>query len=85
MGVPDVVWERSTRRVLTLEDVTAIKITDSEALRAAGIDPAQVAPVFASVMFDQMFTNGFFHADPAPRQYLCHAGQPIRPQSAPGS
>ena len=66
VSVPDVVWERSTRRVLTLEDVTAIKITDSEALRAAGIDPAQVAPVFASVMFDQMFTNGFFHADPHP-------------------
>jgi predicted unusual protein kinase regulating ubiquinone biosynthesis (AarF/ABC1/UbiB family) len=64
--VPDVVWERSTRRVLTLEDVTAIKITDSGALLAAGIDPAQVAPVFASVMFDQMFTNGFFHADPHP-------------------
>ncbi|MDN4642635.1 ABC1 kinase family protein [Arthrobacter sp. PsM3] len=66
VGVPDVVWERTTRRVLTLEDVTAIKITDAEALRAAGIDPAQVAPVFASVMFDQMFTNGFFHADPHP-------------------
>ncbi|MET3949513.1 AarF/UbiB family protein [Arthrobacter sp. UYEF36] len=66
VGVPDVVWERSTRRVLTLEDVTAIKITDAEALLAAGIDPAQVAPVFASVMFDQMFTNGFFHADPHP-------------------
>lgn len=64
--VPDVVWERSTRRVLALEDVTAIKITDSEALRAAGIDPALVAPVFASVMFDQLFANGFFHADPHP-------------------
>ncbi|CAI3793505.1 ABC1 kinase family protein [Pseudarthrobacter sp. MM222] len=64
--VPDVVWERTTRRVLTLEDVTAIKITDSKALLAAGIDPAQVAPVFAAVMFDQMFMNGFFHADPHP-------------------
>jgi predicted unusual protein kinase regulating ubiquinone biosynthesis (AarF/ABC1/UbiB family) len=66
VGVPDVVWERSTRRALTLEDVTAIKITDLAALLAAGIDPAQVAPVFASVMFDQLFTNGFFHADPHP-------------------
>ncbi|WP_233563702.1 ABC1 kinase family protein [Cryobacterium tepidiphilum] len=64
--VPAVVWERTTRRVLTLEDVTAIKITDTEALRAAGIDPAQVAPVFAKVMFDQLFTTGFFHADPHP-------------------
>jgi predicted unusual protein kinase regulating ubiquinone biosynthesis (AarF/ABC1/UbiB family) len=64
--VPEIVWERSTRRVLTLEDVTAIKITDLSALLAAGIDPAEVAPVFASVMFDQMFTEGFFHADPHP-------------------
>lgn len=64
--VPAVVWERTTRRVLTLEDVTAIKITDTQALRAAGIDPADVAPVFAEVMFDQLFTAGFFHADPHP-------------------
>lgn len=64
--VPGVVWERTTRRVLTLEDVTAIKITDAESLRMAGIDPAEVAPVFASVMFDQLFTKGFFHADPHP-------------------
>ncbi|PVE19923.1 MULTISPECIES: ABC1 kinase family protein [unclassified Arthrobacter] len=64
--VPAVVWERSTRRVLTLEDVTAIKVNDTAALVAAGIDPARVAPVFASVMFDQMFTNGYFHADPHP-------------------
>ena len=66
VGVPAVVWERTTRRVLTLEEVTAIKITDVEALAAAGIDPAEVAPVFAEVMFDQLFTNGFFHADPHP-------------------
>ncbi|WP_347107997.1 AarF/UbiB family protein [Paenarthrobacter sp. S56] len=66
VAVPGIVWERTTRRVLTLEDVTAIKITDAGALRKAGIDPAQVAPVFASVMFDQLFTNGFFHADPHP-------------------
>ncbi|WP_082698090.1 AarF/UbiB family protein [Arthrobacter sp. EpRS71] len=64
--VPGVVWERTTRRVLTLEDVTAIKITDAESLRMAGINPASVAPVFASVMFDQLFTKGFFHADPHP-------------------
>ena len=66
VAVPGIVWERTTRRVLTLEDVTAIKITDAKVLRAAGIDPAQVAPAFASVMFDQLFTNGFFHADPHP-------------------
>ncbi|WP_342211832.1 ABC1 kinase family protein [Frigoribacterium sp. CFBP 8759] len=66
VSVPDVVWERTTRRVLVLDDVSAIKITDVDALAAAGIDPAEVAPVFAAVMFDQLFTHGFFHADPHP-------------------
>ena len=66
VSVPQLVWERSTRRVLTLQDVTAIKINDVEALRAAGIDPAHVASEFAAVMFDQLFVHGYFHADPHP-------------------
>lgn len=63
---PAVVWERTTRRVLTLSDVTAIKINDRAALAAAGIDPTAVAKGLASAMFDQLFTHGFFHADPHP-------------------
>jgi predicted unusual protein kinase regulating ubiquinone biosynthesis (AarF/ABC1/UbiB family) len=66
VDAPLVAWERTTRRVLTLSDVTAIKINDVDALRAAGIDPADVAHVFAEVMFDQVFTHGFVHADPHP-------------------
>nr|WP_256728936.1 AarF/UbiB family protein [Microbacterium oleivorans] len=66
VAVPEIAWERSTSRVLTLADVTAIKVTDVDALRAAGIDPSEVASVFASVMFDQFFGFGFFHADPHP-------------------
>lgn len=66
VDVPDIVWERTTRRVLTLADVTAIKINDLDGLRAAGIDPNDVATEFAAVMFDQLFVNGYFHADPHP-------------------
>jgi predicted unusual protein kinase regulating ubiquinone biosynthesis (AarF/ABC1/UbiB family) len=66
MSVPELVWERTTRRVLTLQDVTAIKVNDVDALRAAGIDPHEVADEFAKVMFDQLFENGYFHADPHP-------------------
>jgi predicted unusual protein kinase regulating ubiquinone biosynthesis (AarF/ABC1/UbiB family) len=66
VSVPDQVWERTTRRVLTLQDVTAIKINDVEGLRAAGIDPSDVANEFAAVMFDQLFEHGHFHADPHP-------------------
>ena len=66
VAVPELVWERTTRRVLTSQDVTAIKVNDVAALRTAGIDPAEVAAEFAAVMFDQLFVNGFFHADPHP-------------------
>ncbi|MGB3731982.1 ABC1 kinase family protein, partial [Microbacterium sp.] len=66
VAAPAVVWERTTRKVLTLEDVTAIKINDVAALRDAGIDPAEVAAVFGDVMLDQVFTHSFVHADPHP-------------------
>jgi predicted unusual protein kinase regulating ubiquinone biosynthesis (AarF/ABC1/UbiB family) len=66
VSVPELVWERTTRRVLTMQDVSAIKINDVDGLRAAGIDPADVANEFAAVMFDQLFLHGHFHADPHP-------------------
>ncbi|MGV3731883.1 MAG: ABC1 kinase family protein [Microcella sp.] len=66
VGTPTVVWERSARRVLTLSDVTAIKITDVDALLAAGIDPNAVAAELARATFEQIFVAGFFHADPHP-------------------
>ncbi len=66
IATPDVVWERSARRVLTLSDVTAIKISDVDALLKAGIDPNAVAAELARATFQQVFVAGFFHADPHP-------------------
>ena len=66
VSTPDVIWERSARRVLTLQDVSAIKISDVAALDAAGIDPNAVAAELARVTFEQFFVTGFFHADPHP-------------------
>lgn len=64
--VPRVVWNRTTRRVLTLEDVTSIKITDYEAITAAGISRAAVAERLLATYLKQIFEDGFFHADPHP-------------------
>jgi predicted unusual protein kinase regulating ubiquinone biosynthesis (AarF/ABC1/UbiB family) len=64
--VPRVVRSRSTRRVLTLEDVYAIKITDYEAITAAGIDRGAVARRLLDTYLKQIFADGFFHADPHP-------------------
>lgn len=64
--VPRVVWNRSTRRTLTLEDVTAVKITDYDAITAAGISRAAVAERLLATYLKQIFEDGFFHADPHP-------------------
>ena len=64
--VPRVVWTHTTRRVLTLEDVFAIKITDYEAISAAGIDRSEVARQLLDTYLKQIFEDGFFHADPHP-------------------
>jgi predicted unusual protein kinase regulating ubiquinone biosynthesis (AarF/ABC1/UbiB family) len=66
VATPEIVWERSARRVLTLKDVTALKITDVATLDAHGIDPNAVAAELARVTFEQFFVHGFFHADPHP-------------------
>ncbi|MWB97416.1 ABC1 kinase family protein [Agromyces seonyuensis] len=66
VSAPEVAWERTTQRVLTLSDVTAIKIDDRTALESAGIAPPAVATELARIMFDQLFDHGFFHADPHP-------------------
>ncbi len=66
VGTPDIIWERSARRVLTLSDVSAIKISDVDALIAAGLNPNAVAAELARVTFEQFFVTGFFHADPHP-------------------
>jgi predicted unusual protein kinase regulating ubiquinone biosynthesis (AarF/ABC1/UbiB family) len=61
-----VVPELSTLKVLTLEDVYAIKITDYEAITAAGIDRHEVAVRLMDTYLEQIFDDGFFHADPHP-------------------
>jgi predicted unusual protein kinase regulating ubiquinone biosynthesis (AarF/ABC1/UbiB family) len=64
--VPHVFWELTTRRVLTLEDVGGIKITDYKAIDDAGIDRSEVANRLFNTYLKQIFEDGFFHADPHP-------------------
>lgn len=75
VAAPEVVWDRTTLRVLTLADVTAIKITDVAALEAAGIVPDAVAQELARVTFQQIFVGGFFHADPHPGNIFVTPGE----------
>jgi predicted unusual protein kinase regulating ubiquinone biosynthesis (AarF/ABC1/UbiB family) len=64
--IPKIFAETSTRRVLIMENVANIKITDFEAIEAAGIDPKEVASRLFDTYLKQVFIYNFVHADPHP-------------------
>lgn len=64
--VPRVYWRYASPRVLTLEYVPGIKISQYEALEAAGLDRKVLARQGAQAYLLQLLNNGFFHADPHP-------------------
>lgn len=64
--VPRVYWRYTSSRVLTLEYLPGIKISQYEALEAAGIDRKVIARQGAEAYLHQLLNDGFFHADPHP-------------------
>jgi predicted unusual protein kinase regulating ubiquinone biosynthesis (AarF/ABC1/UbiB family) len=64
--VPGIHREWSTRRVLTMELVDGMKVTDLEALRAAGLDPSAVVQDLMRIYTRMILAAGFFQADPHP-------------------
>jgi predicted unusual protein kinase regulating ubiquinone biosynthesis (AarF/ABC1/UbiB family) len=64
--VPRVIWVKTTKRVLVLEDVYAIKITNYREIKEAGVPLTEVALRLFSSYMEQIFVKEFFHADPHP-------------------
>ena len=64
--VPAVDWQRTGRRVMTVERVVGIPIDEREALIEAGHDPEAIITLAAQSFFNQVFRDGFFHADMHP-------------------
>jgi len=64
--IPKVYWELTTDRILTMEYIDGIKISNIDELEAAGLDRKQIAVNGAQAILKQIFEYGFFHADPHP-------------------
>jgi len=75
--IPKVYWDYTTRRVLTLERISGIKIDDIAALDAAGVDRHRVAKNAARMMIKEVLEDGFFHADPHPGNFFVMDGAVI--------
>jgi ubiquinone biosynthesis protein len=68
--VPEVFWETTTGRILTLSRLTGVKIDDLKTLDARGIDRRLVAEREARMVMLMVFRDGFFHADPHPGNFF---------------
>jgi ubiquinone biosynthesis protein len=64
--IPAVYRAFSTTRVLTMEYVEGIKISQADAIETAGMDKHLLTVRGADLILTQVFLNGFFHADPHP-------------------
>src|SRR4030067_863032 len=61
--IPDVYWEFTSNRVLTLERIKGIKIDNLEELKNEGIDPARIAHILGETFLRMVMVEGFFHGD----------------------
>ncbi|HKD67049.1 MAG TPA: AarF/UbiB family protein [Candidatus Binataceae bacterium] len=69
--VPKVYWEFTSRRVLTMEFMEGLKITE---LEGTGINRHDVAQKLVEVYCEQILRDGFFQADPHPGNILVQPG-----------
>jgi ubiquinone biosynthesis protein len=68
--VPQVYWDLTSRRVITLEYLDGIQFNEPDRLRQAGYDLKSVVQVAIEAYLKQIFVDGFFHADPHPANIM---------------
>ena len=62
-NVPAVDWDRTARRVLTLERIRGLKVDEAERIDALGFNRDEILAKASASFFNQVFRDGFFHAD----------------------
>lgn len=67
---PDIKWSATRRRLLTMEWIDGVKLTDKQAMSSAGLDVVDFVTVGVECTLRQLLEAGFFHADPHPGNLL---------------
>ena len=63
LAVPEIDWQRSAKRVMTLDWIDGARLTDQKALDAAGADRSELAIAITRGFLAAALDHGFFHAD----------------------
>ncbi|MDG2187110.1 MAG: 2-polyprenylphenol 6-hydroxylase [Hyphomicrobiales bacterium] len=61
--IPKIFWEKTTRKILTIEWIDGISIRDKDSLKKRGFDLKNLARIIIQSFLTQALRNGFFHAD----------------------
>lgn len=61
--VPQVYWDFTSDRVLTMERVSGIRIDDVAAIRKAGFDGVELVKALLFSLFEGGLRHGLFHGD----------------------
>ena len=64
--VPGIYWRYTNTHVLTLEWINGFKLTQTNSIREAGLDPERIIQIGVTAGLQQLLEHGFFHADPHP-------------------
>lgn len=75
--IPDVYLDYCTKKVVTMEFLDGISISDTKRLEAEGYDLQVIAKRGVGISFKAVFQHGFFHADPHPGNILILPGNVI--------
>lgn len=78
--IPEIYWDYVRRRVIVMERIHGIPISDVDRLRAAGVDFKVLAERGVEIFFTQVFRHNFFHADMHPGNIFVNADNPLSAQ-----
>ncbi|WNF38924.1 AarF/ABC1/UbiB kinase family protein [Bacillaceae bacterium IKA-2] len=75
--IPEIYWEFSSKKVLTMEYVEGTKLNEIDKIEKKGYSRKATAERVINSIFKQIFVHGFFHADPHPGNILVVADEKI--------
>jgi predicted unusual protein kinase regulating ubiquinone biosynthesis (AarF/ABC1/UbiB family) len=82
--VPKIYWNYSSHHVLVLEWIDGIKLTETDRVKAGGLDQDKIIQIGVSSGLRQLLEHGLFHADPHPGNLFALGADPANPDGPKG-
>lgn len=68
--IPEIYWNMTSKKIITMENIKGIKVNDKKAIIAKQWDKEKISEIIATAFMEQVFLYGLFHGDPHPGNIL---------------